>query len=103
MCIYFNAYTLFDGQAISCLGLRDVRLSVRHKILQMFFSEKNQVLRACSEDLDIEMAWPSLSLRVYLYKSTVYKNNEAEIWYQIFQKTEKMGKYSPITKERYVK
>ena len=36
----------------------------------------------------------------FFYKNTVYKNTEAEIWYQFFQK---MGKYSPITKENYVR
>ena len=36
----------------------------------------------------------------FLYKNTVYKNTEAEIWYHIFQK---MEKYSSITKESFVK
>ena len=82
---------VFDGQAISCLGHRICAVSVGlSPNLANVFLEKYQVFffyknffkgsmhrrlggridsphfwRACPEDLDREMAWPSLSLRVY--------------------------------------
>ena len=86
-----HSFFWWPGHLLSrspCLSVRAcVCPSVCHKILQMFFSEKYQVFfykkrvyastawgphrlspffgAHAQEDLDQEMAWPSLSLRVY--------------------------------------
>ena len=77
---------IFDGQDISCLGLRVCAASVCHKILQMFFSEKYQVWRACPRD---DLAITELASFFLLPR---FMQFWANFWQQIMKnQNDKMG------------